>query len=627
MSKPGGKYLVNQISFCLGIKKNKMSSSYSCFVELLDDNLEKIDFKYKKDDKGQRLMDHVCKELKLEEKDYFGLRYTNKDKQRCWVDLTKPLYKQFKGIAVPRIIKFRVKFYPISSSKLKEEISRYQLFLQLKRDLKKGRLHCSFEEAARLGSYIVQASLGDYNELEHEEGYASDLDMFPTLQDKLRARIEELHATTMNGVSTSDAEGDFIEEASQLMTYGIDPFQVTDLGNTQLILGFSFRGVLLLRNGVVLDSMEWELVRKISHDGKNLHISGISGQGYRGSDNHIKRRKFKATKVKRTYHFSSSAEAEHAGRCALEQQGFFSNNPQVVLKRSGSFVLRRSSFKFKGTTLKDAQEKSSSIQRVEPSVNRLKPLIRTRRSRSLHDDADESGFTSVPEENHSTPLKVYDKDAEGKLMPPSLDPDDSIAPTPDPIQDQMEKEKQDAELLHVMEEIRPADEGVDLDKVEEVEQFTEVQPDEEELPPLEDVIKPESANHVEALPAQKDTASPSLLTPAQSNTERKNTNHVSFQKVEPKKGSSILLKVLLTLVLLICAIVVFVVVLFETKLEALDPVRGLDQVKAVESLYYRPGREYAIEQANHIYSDVLQPSAKYVHTQWHKMVTKSSSQK
>lgn len=41
------------------------------------------------------------------------------------------------------------------------------------------------------------ASLGDFNEEEHEEGYASEFDLFPTLSDKLRKRVEELHATTL----------------------------------------------------------------------------------------------------------------------------------------------------------------------------------------------------------------------------------------------------------------------------------------------------------------------------------------------------------------------------------------------------------------------------------------------
>ncbi|XP_071844697.1 FERM domain-containing protein 5-like [Apostichopus japonicus] len=588
-----------------------MSGSYVCFVELLDGTLDNIEFKYKKDEKGQRLMDHVCKELKLEEKDYFGLRYLNKDKQRCWVDLTKPLYKQFKGVSAPRIIKFRVKFYPISATKLKEEISRYQLFLQLKRDLKKGRLHCSFEEAARLGSYIIQASLGDYNELEHEDGYASEFDLFPTLSDKLRKRVEELHSTTMRGESASDAEGDFIEEASHLMTYGIDPFQVTDLGKTQLILGFSFRGVLLLRNGAVLDSTEWELVKKISHDSKNLHITGISGQ---------------ATKVKRSFHFSSSAEAEHAGRCALEQQAFFSNNPQLTLRRSGSFILKRNSFRFKGTTLKDAQEKSQSIKRDEPSVNRLKPQVKSRRSRSLNDDADVSGCTPVMEENPPSPLKLYEKDAEGKLMPPSLDSEDPVTAAPD----QMEKEQTDAEILHVMEEIRPADEMTDFGRIEELEQFAKVQEvqEDEQPPPLEEIIQAEVSNHVESIPVRREDESISNVPPPQSVSRGKENNHVSHtekEKEAEQKGSGILAKALLTLALLVCAIVIFIVVLFETKVDFLDPVRKAHQVKMVESLYYRPSRDYAIHQANHLYSDVLQPSAKYVHSQWHKIVTKKAA--
>ena len=35
-----------------------------------------------KDTKGQWLIDHVCKELNLAEKDYFGLRFVDAEKQR-----------------------------------------------------------------------------------------------------------------------------------------------------------------------------------------------------------------------------------------------------------------------------------------------------------------------------------------------------------------------------------------------------------------------------------------------------------------------------------------------------------------------------------------------------------------
>lgn len=53
-------------------------------------------------------MDHVCKELKLEEKDYFGLRYTNKDKQRvryAFVCVQYVYYMIFCGTVLPVDIK------------------------------------------------------------------------------------------------------------------------------------------------------------------------------------------------------------------------------------------------------------------------------------------------------------------------------------------------------------------------------------------------------------------------------------------------------------------------------------------------------------------------------------------
>lgn len=59
----------------------------------------------------------------------------------------------------PVLFSFRVKFYPPDPFRLKEEITRYQIFLQLKRDLLHGRLYCSVNEAAILGALIVQSKM------------------------------------------------------------------------------------------------------------------------------------------------------------------------------------------------------------------------------------------------------------------------------------------------------------------------------------------------------------------------------------------------------------------------------------------------------------------------------------
>lgn len=55
------------------------------------------------------------------------------------------------------VLCFRVKFYPPDPLRLKEEITRYQVYQQLKRDLLYGRLCCSPGEAALLIACIVQS--------------------------------------------------------------------------------------------------------------------------------------------------------------------------------------------------------------------------------------------------------------------------------------------------------------------------------------------------------------------------------------------------------------------------------------------------------------------------------------
>lgn len=59
----------------------------------------------------------------------------------------------------PILFCFRVKFYPGDPVRLQEEVTRYQLFLQLRRDLLHGRLYCSQSDAAMLAAYIVQGTL------------------------------------------------------------------------------------------------------------------------------------------------------------------------------------------------------------------------------------------------------------------------------------------------------------------------------------------------------------------------------------------------------------------------------------------------------------------------------------
>ncbi|CAB4015581.1 FERM domain-containing 5-like, partial [Paramuricea clavata] len=190
-----------------------------CKIRLLDDS--EITCEFKKDSKGQIVFDQSCKELDLLEKDYFGLRYVDTDKQRHWLDLNKNLIKQMKS-KPPYTLFFRVKFYPQDPGKIVEEITRYHLFVQVKRDILHGRLLCSFNDLADLGGYIVQDELGDYDPEDHKEGYLSEFRVVPKQNEKLEAKIAENHKN-LSGLTPSDCEKEFLEKVKLLEMYGVDP--------------------------------------------------------------------------------------------------------------------------------------------------------------------------------------------------------------------------------------------------------------------------------------------------------------------------------------------------------------------------------------------------------------------
>lgn len=70
---------------------------------------------------------------------------------------------------------------------------RYLLCLQLRQDIASGRLPCSFVTHALLGSYALQAELGDYDPEEHRLDYISDFQFAPNQTKELEEKVVELH--------------------------------------------------------------------------------------------------------------------------------------------------------------------------------------------------------------------------------------------------------------------------------------------------------------------------------------------------------------------------------------------------------------------------------------------------
>ncbi|MEJ1282810.1 FERM domain containing 3 [Cricetulus griseus] len=126
----------------------------------------------RRETKGQFLIEHICNYYSLLEKDYFGIRYVDPEKQRVRANIDL-------------------------------QTMRYLLYLQIKRDIFHGRLLCSFSDAAYLGACIVQAEFGDYYPDEHPENYISDFEIFPKQSQKLERKIMEIHNTELRYAKSS----------------------------------------------------------------------------------------------------------------------------------------------------------------------------------------------------------------------------------------------------------------------------------------------------------------------------------------------------------------------------------------------------------------------------------------
>lgn len=65
----------------------------------------------------------------------------------------------YVSVGPPYTLRLRVKFYSSEPNCLREELTRYQFFLQLKLDILEGRLECQDNTAVELAALALQCKL------------------------------------------------------------------------------------------------------------------------------------------------------------------------------------------------------------------------------------------------------------------------------------------------------------------------------------------------------------------------------------------------------------------------------------------------------------------------------------
>uniref|UniRef100_A0A8C5V126 FERM domain-containing protein 5 n=1 Tax=Microcebus murinus TaxID=30608 RepID=A0A8C5V126_MICMU len=359
-----------------------------------------------RDAKGQYLFDLLCHHLNLLEKDYFGIRFVDPDKQRHWLEFTKSVVKQLRS-QPPFTMCFRVKFYPADPAALKEEITRYLVFLQIKRDLYHGRLLCKTSDAALLAAYILQAEIGDYDSGKHPEGYSSKFQFFPKHSEKLERKIAEIHRTELSGQTPATSELNFLRKAQTLETYGVDPHPCKDVSGNAAFLAFTPFGFVVLQGNKRVHFIKWNEVTKLKFEGKTFYL-------------YVSQKEEK--KIILSYFAPTPEACKHLWKCGIENQAFYKleKSSQVRTVSSSNLFFKGSRFRYSGRVAKEVMESSAKIKREPPEIHRagmvpsrscpsithgprLSSVPRTRR-RAVHISIME-GLESLRDSAHSTPVR------------------------------------------------------------------------------------------------------------------------------------------------------------------------------------------------------------------------------
>ncbi|XP_056304761.1 band 4.1-like protein 1 isoform X5 [Danio aesculapii] len=427
--------------------------------------------------KGQVLLDMVCEHLNLLEKDYFGLSFSDTECQKNWLDPSKEIKKQIR--VGPWHFSFAVKFYPPDPSQLIEDITRYYLCLQLREDILSGRLPCSFVTHALLGSYAIQAELGDYDPEEHGPDYINEFRFAPNQTRELEERVMELHRT-YRGMSPAEAEINFLENAKKLSMYGVDLHHAKDSEGIDIMLGVCASGLLIYRDRLRINRFAWPKILKISYKRSNFYIKIRPGEV---------EKKYEQFESTIGFKLPNHRASKRLWKVCIEHHTFFRLvSPEPPPK---GFLVIGSKFRYSGRTQAQSRQASALIDRPAPqferSISRRYLLSRSIDGESaLGDTMDRLSQHTSSEPVPSLPRDELDQD----YLEPSLDPD------LDQDHEQAEEQRQESDSTPTKTvELKREEAGSPVDSKTESDQDLTPRPKQEQfLDKPEDVLQKHQAS-------------------------------------------------------------------------------------------------------------------------------------
>ncbi|CAH0399630.1 unnamed protein product [Chilo suppressalis] len=370
--------------FKLKLKKTRQynvasKSLFVISVELLDGGV--ADCTLSVDSSGQECLDNVCQRQAINQPEFFGLRYIDRNQQPRWVQLDRPLKRQLDKYASSHQLYLRVMYYVISGTSLiTDEVTRYHYFLQLKNDLVEGRIICDCQQAVLLASYSRQAEYGNHDRERHTVEYLKNLLTFPKQildggqiidgsnlaesgkLEYLTAAVIQ-HHMALHNMSQAQAEEGFITTCQQLRGYGQEMFGARDQRDGgEVTIAISLTGIRILpENTDTTHFYRWMDITNVIN-----HKRTFSIECCRQNDS-------------ASFLLPSPDDGKYVWRMCIQQHTFYMRHQRPLTDQS----YQHSRPKFQEHGLSESREELDSREgRDAGSTTRLQPLTPAHRAHS-----------------------------------------------------------------------------------------------------------------------------------------------------------------------------------------------------------------------------------------------------